>query len=62
MFHGLIYSLIFKSQKDSLMEMSFHIPNSNTQFVGDETRPPAQVSCSFYSTMFFVLISVTCLS
>lgn len=31
------------NEKDSLMEMSFHIPNSNTQFVGDETRPPAQV-------------------
>ncbi|KAL3374573.1 hypothetical protein AABB24_006183 [Solanum stoloniferum] len=29
--------------KDSLMEISFHIPNSNTQFVGDENRPPAQV-------------------
>ena len=26
------------------MEISFHIPNSNTQFVGDENRPPAQVS------------------
>jgi structure-specific recognition protein 1 len=26
------------------MEMSFHVPNSNTQFVGDENRPPAQVS------------------
>jgi structure-specific recognition protein 1 len=23
--------------------MSFHVPNSNTQFVGDENRPPAQV-------------------
>ncbi|KAK6913217.1 Histone chaperone RTT106/FACT complex subunit SPT16-like, middle domain [Dillenia turbinata] len=31
------------NEKDSLMEMSFHIPNSNTQFVGDENRPPAQV-------------------
>ncbi|CAL5345922.1 unnamed protein product [Camellia sinensis] len=30
-------------QKDSLMEISFHIPNSNTQFVGDENRPSAQV-------------------
>ncbi|KHG16089.1 FACT complex subunit SSRP1 [Gossypium arboreum] len=29
--------------KDSLMEISFHIPNANTQFVGDENRPPAQV-------------------
>ncbi|XP_077217969.1 high mobility group [Tasmannia lanceolata] len=31
------------NEKDSLMELSFHIPNSNTQFVGDETRPSAQV-------------------
>lgn len=25
------------------MEISFHVPNSNTQFVGDENRPSAQV-------------------
>ncbi|RWR73504.1 Structure-specific recognition protein [Cinnamomum micranthum f. kanehirae] len=31
------------NEKDSLMEISFHIPNSNTQFIGDETHPPAQV-------------------
>ncbi|KAK1264710.1 FACT complex subunit SSRP1 [Acorus gramineus] len=31
------------NEKDSLMELTFHIPNSNTQFVGDESRPPAQV-------------------
>ncbi|KAM7267672.1 hypothetical protein ACFE04_009838 [Oxalis oulophora] len=31
------------NEKDSLMELSFHIPNSNTQFVGDENRPSAQV-------------------
>ncbi|XP_019442642.1 PREDICTED: FACT complex subunit SSRP1-like [Lupinus angustifolius] len=31
------------NEKDSLMEMSFHIPNSNTQFIGDENHPPAQV-------------------
>ncbi|KAJ9135182.1 hypothetical protein P3X46_032391 [Hevea brasiliensis] len=31
------------NEKDSLMEMSFHIPGNNTQFVGDENRPPAQV-------------------
>ncbi|KAI3498591.1 hypothetical protein L1887_34368 [Cichorium endivia] len=31
------------NEKDSLMEISFHIPNNNTQFVGDENRPPAQV-------------------
>ncbi|GLT35391.1 hypothetical protein SLA2020_098490 [Shorea laevis] len=33
------------NEKDSLMELSFHIPNSNPQFVGDENRPPAQVFC-----------------
>ncbi|KAI3680319.1 hypothetical protein L2E82_50419 [Cichorium intybus] len=32
-------------EKDSFMEISFHIPNDNTQFVGDENRPPAQVLC-----------------
>ncbi|CAL5401365.1 unnamed protein product [Camellia sinensis] len=26
-------------EKDSLMEISFHIPNTNTQFVGDENCP-----------------------
>lgn len=31
------------NEKDSLMEISFHIPNSNTQFVGDENQPSAQV-------------------
>ncbi|XP_050224067.1 FACT complex subunit SSRP1 [Mercurialis annua] len=31
------------NEKDSLMEISFHIPSHNTQFVGDENRPPAQV-------------------
>lgn len=31
------------NEKDSLMEISFHVPNSNTQFVGDESHPPAQV-------------------
>lgn len=31
------------------MEISFHIPNSNTQFVGDENRPPAQVGVCFKS-------------
>ncbi|KAI3462955.1 hypothetical protein Pfo_019618 [Paulownia fortunei] len=31
------------NEKDSLMEISFHIPNSNTQFVGDESHPSAQV-------------------
>ncbi|XP_020598875.1 FACT complex subunit SSRP1 [Phalaenopsis equestris] len=31
------------NEKDSLMDLCFHIPNSNTQFVGDENHPPAQV-------------------
>ncbi|GAB4830412.1 FACT complex subunit ssrp1 [Ancistrocladus abbreviatus] len=31
------------NEKDSLMEISFHIPNSNTQYAGDEDHPPAQV-------------------
>ncbi|KAF5933348.1 hypothetical protein HYC85_029519 [Camellia sinensis] len=31
------------NEKDSLMEISFHIPNSNTQFVGDENRLSTQV-------------------
>ncbi|PWA40734.1 FACT complex subunit SSRP1 [Artemisia annua] len=31
------------NEKDSLMEISFHVPTNNTQFVGDENRPPAQV-------------------
>ncbi|CAN1791274.1 FACT complex subunit SSRP1, partial [Linum perenne] len=31
------------NEKDSLMELSFHIPSSNTQYSGDENRPPAQV-------------------
>uniref|UniRef100_A0A1J3JK75 FACT complex subunit SSRP1 n=1 Tax=Noccaea caerulescens TaxID=107243 RepID=A0A1J3JK75_NOCCA len=31
------------NEKDSLMEISFHVPTCNTQFVGDENCPPAQV-------------------
>lgn len=31
------------NEKDSLIDLCFHVPNSNTQFVGDENRPPAQV-------------------
>ncbi|KMZ57682.1 FACT complex subunit SSRP1 [Zostera marina] len=31
------------NEKDSLMDMCFHVPNSNTQFVGDENRTSAQV-------------------
>ncbi|KQK03080.1 hypothetical protein BRADI_2g05430v3 [Brachypodium distachyon] len=31
------------NEKDSLMELSFHVPMSNTQFVGDENRSSAQI-------------------
>ncbi|KVH92705.1 hypothetical protein Ccrd_005231, partial [Cynara cardunculus var. scolymus] len=31
------------NETDSLVEMSFHIPSSNTQFVGDKNNSPAQV-------------------
>ncbi|XP_065879503.1 FACT complex subunit SSRP1-like [Euphorbia lathyris] len=31
------------NEKDALMEMSFHVPSNNTQFIGDENRPAAQV-------------------
>ncbi|KAH6804974.1 high mobility group [Perilla frutescens var. hirtella] len=31
------------NEKDSLMEISFHVPNANTQYVGDESCLPAQV-------------------
>ncbi|BAF16734.1 fACT complex subunit SSRP1-B [Oryza sativa Japonica Group] len=31
------------NEKDSLMDLSFHVPTSNTQFPGDENRPSAQV-------------------
>ncbi|CAM0880102.1 unnamed protein product [Alopecurus aequalis] len=31
------------NEKDSLMDMSFHVPTSNTQYVGDENRSSAQM-------------------
>ncbi|XP_072977188.1 FACT complex subunit SSRP1-like [Typha angustifolia] len=31
------------NEKDSLVDLSFHIPNSNTQYIGDESRNAAQV-------------------
>lgn len=34
------------------MEISFHIPNTNTQFVGDENRPSAQV-LTFHDWLIF---------
>eukprot|EP00270_Netrium_digitus_P014912 TRINITY_DN5150_c0_g1_i6.p1 TRINITY_DN5150_c0_g1~~TRINITY_DN5150_c0_g1_i6.p1 ORF type:complete len:701 (+),score=261.43 TRINITY_DN5150_c0_g1_i6:184-2286(+) len=31
------------NEKDTLMEMSFHIPNTNTTYIGDDEKPSAQV-------------------
>lgn len=45
------------NEKDSLMEISFHIPNTNTQYVGDETRSPAQVFCDKIMSMADVGVS-----
>ncbi|KAK8926025.1 FACT complex subunit SSRP1 [Platanthera zijinensis] len=39
------------NEKDSLMDLCFHIPNSNTQYVGDENHPPAQVLLDKISAM-----------
>lgn len=39
------------NEKDSLMDLCFHIPNSNTQYVGDENHPPAQVLLDKISSM-----------
>ncbi|KAJ7560156.1 hypothetical protein O6H91_04G116500 [Diphasiastrum complanatum] len=33
------------NEKDTLMEITFHVPNTNATFVGDEERPSAQVFC-----------------
>ncbi|KAI5074178.1 hypothetical protein GOP47_0010139 [Adiantum capillus-veneris] len=33
------------NEKDCLMEMSFHVPTTNTTYVGDDNNPPAQVFC-----------------
>lgn len=33
------------------MEISFHVPTCNTQFVGDENCPPAQVSFLTFLTI-----------
>lgn len=30
-------------QKDTLMELSFHVPSTNATYIGDEERPSAQV-------------------
>jgi len=45
--------ILFCLQKDSLMELSFHIPNNNTQYIGDENHPPAQVSFFLVMTIIF---------
>lgn len=39
------------NEKDSLMDLSFHIPNSNTQYIGDESQTPAQVLLDKISSM-----------
>ncbi|KAI3699619.1 hypothetical protein L2E82_44043 [Cichorium intybus] len=41
--------------KDSLMEISFHITNDNTQFVGDENRPSAQLLVLLVSALLTYL-------
>nr|CAB3460427.1 unnamed protein product [Digitaria exilis] len=33
------------NEKDSLMDLSFHVPTSNAQFIGDEDRTSAQMLC-----------------
>lgn len=43
MFADFISFLSRWLQKDSLMDLSFHVPTSNTQFIGDEHRTSAQV-------------------
>lgn len=47
------------------MDISFHIPTSNTQFSGDENRPPAQVKfvCVFVIScpLIFSVFVISCL-
>ncbi|WCJ31650.1 FACT complex subunit SSRP1 [Euphorbia peplus] len=40
-FHG--DDRVGANEKDTLMDMSFHIPSDNTQVIGDQNRTPAQV-------------------
>lgn len=47
--------IILCLQKDSLMELSFHIPNNNTQYIGDENRPPAQASFFIFTIVYLHL-------
>ncbi|XP_066363409.1 FACT complex subunit SSRP1-B isoform X2 [Miscanthus floridulus] len=35
--------VVLEFHKDSLMDLSFHVPTSNTQFIGDEHRTSAQM-------------------
>ncbi|XP_078428890.1 FACT complex subunit SSRP1-like isoform X2 [Wolffia australiana] len=39
------------NEKDSLVDLSFYVPNSSTQFIGDENRPAAQVFLEKISAM-----------
>lgn len=51
-----LLSVLSLLQKDSLMDLSFHVPNTNTQFLGDENRPPAQVStCSCWIVYYWAM-------
>lgn len=43
-------------QKDTLMELSFHIPTTNTTYLGDEERPPAQVLLLSLQQLMYVYL------
>ncbi|MCO5586963.1 hypothetical protein L7F22_040908 [Adiantum nelumboides] len=45
------------NEKDCLMEMSFHVPTTNTTYVGDDNNPPAQVFCDKILSMADVVSS-----
>lgn len=47
------------NEKDCLMEMSFHVPTTNTTYVGDDNNPPAQVFCDKILAMADVGSSAT---
>ncbi|KAF8724931.1 hypothetical protein HU200_020647 [Digitaria exilis] len=44
------------NEKDSLMDLSFHVPTSNTQFIGDEHRTSAQILFS-HTTLILLWLS-----
>lgn len=47
-------------QKDTLMELSFHIPTTNTTYLGDEERPPAQVLVLSPTTTYVCVLVEPC--